>query len=65
MKLMEDLHRNIASKMNEKARAIADEMAGGGCKNFEEYRLMVGRIRGLRDAADCINDAFKEFSEDE
>jgi hypothetical protein len=37
------LKKKIRSEMNE----IADHMATGSCKSFEEYRQMVGMIEGL------------------
>ncbi len=37
------LKKNIRLEMNE----IADHMATGSCKSFEEYRQMVGFIEAL------------------
>lgn len=63
--MLHELHAAIAVKINDKATAITDELASGGARNIEEYRRMTGRLQGLRDAAEIINECFRREAEDE
>jgi hypothetical protein len=63
MKTIADLHSRITHGLNDKARTLSDALARGNPRTFEEYKAAVGRIGGLRDAADIVNDAFHAFLE--
>jgi hypothetical protein len=40
-------------------------LASGGVKNFDEYKEVVGRIRGLQLAIQSTKDLSRNFMEDE
>jgi len=40
-------------------------LASGGAKNFDEYKEVVGRIRGLQLAIQSTKDLSRNFMEDE
>jgi hypothetical protein len=41
--ILSALQEKLRNDMND----LADHMAGGGCKSFEEYQKVVGIIEGL------------------
>lgn len=43
-------HGRLAIKVAEAERAHTEHMVGGGAKNLEEYRYLVGFIAGMREA---------------
>ena len=41
------IYSPIKAKVREYMNALADHMACGGCKSFEEYREAVGKVDAL------------------
>ena len=54
----------LSKKLREDAEAAAQFLSGGGAKSLEEYREVVGRIRGLRLAQQAIKDLSQSLLED-
>jgi hypothetical protein len=64
MDLMIRIQRRVLARLAEKANTVAANLAGGQAKNFDEYKMSVGRIQGMKDAEDIFNEVFKEVSDD-
>lgn len=64
MKSSYDVKSRIISAIEEKVVRVRNEVAGGSARDFAEYRHMCGRVRGLIDAVDIMNDVFKELNDD-
>ena len=57
----------LASKLDERCKALAEAMASGACKDFAEYQNCAGQVRGLLSARyeiDALVQKLKE-SDDE
>ncbi len=48
-------------KVRERLATITAEVAKGNAKDFPEYKLMVGRLRGLGEVDDLIREVLKEL----
>jgi len=51
----------IRAKIREYLNALADHMACGGCKSFEEYREAVGKVEALAAIERDIIDLEEKF----
>jgi hypothetical protein len=54
----------IRAKIREYLNALADHMACGGCKSFEEYREAVGKVEALAAVERDIIDLEEKFIND-
>lgn len=55
------LHRKIKEEVNLKT----DQIAGGSCRNYEDYQKLCGEIRGLLLAGEHLTDLAKKVSQDD
>lgn len=54
----------VAKQIRKDMNNYADDIAGGNCKNFEEYQKLCGVIHGLAIAEQYIKDYAKNVEED-
>ena len=45
--MIQDFVRVLREKIRIDMNNYADDLAGGGCRNFEEYQKLCGTIQGL------------------
>ncbi len=45
--MIQDFARVLREKLRTDMNNYADDCAGGGCRNFEEYQKLCGIIQGL------------------
>ena len=50
--------------LDKEANALVEKLASGKCKNHEEYKFVVGQIRGLEHAKSVLHDTLKSFTTD-
>jgi hypothetical protein len=55
----------LIEKYEEDMASSIQFLAGGGAKSFDEYKEVVGRIRGLQLAAQTTKDLSRNFMEDD
>ena len=55
----------VVKKIRNDMNNYADDIASGNAKDYEEYRFMCGRLRGLAAAEEYINDLAKTVKESE
>ena len=55
----------LIDKHEEDVASATQFLTTGGCKSFDEYREVVGRIRGLQLAIQTTKDLSRNFMEDE
>ena len=60
MDFAEALRKQIRDDMNN----YADDLSGGSCRTFDEYRYLCGVIRGLAQAERYLLDLQKAADED-
>lgn len=48
--MIEDFTRVLREKLREDMNNYADTIAGGGCRNFDEYQKLCGLVQGLATA---------------
>ena len=53
--------RRLREKVLRREETILGEMARGSAKDFSEYKLYVGRLRGLAELNELINEVAKEM----
>jgi hypothetical protein len=53
----------LRSKIREDMNNYADDIAGGSCRNFEEYKELCGVIRGLAIAERYLLDLAKNVED--
>ena len=58
------IYSPIKAKVREYMKALADHMACGGCKSFEEYREAVGKVDALAQVERDILDLEERFIND-
>jgi len=63
--MIQDFARVLREKIRTDMNNYADDMAGGGCRTFEEYKKLCGVISGLAIAERYLLDLLKESEEDE
>lgn len=51
---MSDNDQSRKKRVEQLIERLGEEIAGGGCKTFEEYKSMTGRRRGLQEALDIF-----------
>ena len=61
LELRDVLRAAIALKM----RKVADELSSGRAADFSEYKRGVGRIQGLRDGLDAVDEVFKQLLDEQ
>ena len=60
-KYLEYLNRQFT----ERQLSLADALANGAAKTFEEYKQLVGEIRGLSFAQLCVSDLVRKLENDD
>ena len=45
--MIQDFARVLREQIRKDMNNYADDLAGGGCRNFEEYQKLCGVIQGL------------------
>jgi hypothetical protein len=53
--------RRLQHKVMARKAKIEVEVANGAAKDFAEYKLFVGRVRGLGEVEDLIREVAKEM----
>jgi len=61
--MIKDFARVLREKIRTDMNNYADDMAGGGCRTFEEYQKLCGVISGLAIAERYLLDLQKEMEE--
>ena len=61
--MIEDFARVLREKIRTDMNNYADDIAGGACRNFEEYQRLCGVISGLAIAERYLLDLQKEIEE--
>jgi hypothetical protein len=60
-KYLEYLRKQFSERQDSLALALAD----GAAKSFEEYKQLVGEIRGLSFAQLCVSDLVRKLENDD
>jgi hypothetical protein len=47
---------HLAQKLREQVKSLEETLGAGGAKNYDEYQLMCGQIKGLLTALSEISD---------
>lgn len=55
----------IKSQLVEKMRQRSDALSSGRAADFADYKQTVGRIQGLRDAFDAVDDVFNRLLDEQ
>lgn len=63
--MVHPLLQGLITKCERDCFAAQEFLANGGAKSFDEYKEVVGRIRGLQLATMHIKDLAKAVSEDD
>ena len=58
--MIQDFARVLREQIRNDMNNYADDLAGGACRNFEEYQKLVGVIQGLALAERYILDLAKK-----
>ena len=61
--MIDQFARVLREKIRTDMNNYADDMAGGGCRTFEEYQKLCGVISGLAIAERYLLDLQKEVEE--
>ena len=61
--MIQDFARVLRDKLRTDMNNYADDMAGGGCRTFDEYQKLCGVIAGLAIAERYLLDLQKEVEE--
>ena len=61
--MIQDFARVLRDKLRTDMNNYADDMAGGGCRTFDEYQKLCGVISGLAIAERYLLDLLKEMEE--
>jgi len=61
--MIDQFARVLREKIRTDMNNYADDMAGGGCRTFEEYQKLCGVISGLAIAERYLLDLQKEMEE--
>jgi hypothetical protein len=51
----------LNKQFTERQDSLADALANGAAKTFEEYKQLVGEIRGLSFAQLCVSDLVRKL----
>lgn len=65
MDLIASIKERLIQGLNEKAETLSSQLAKGQATDFTAYREKVGRIGGLRDAADLIDETFRRLTDED
>ena len=60
-KYLDYLNKNLADRQKQ----IADALANGAAKSYEDYKQLVGEIRGLSFAQLSLNDLARKMEEND
>ena len=63
--MIDQFARVLRDKLRHDMNNYADDLAGGVCRNFEEYLKLCGLISGLAIAERYLLDLLKESEEDD
>ena len=55
----------LKKQFTERQTSLADALAEGAAKSYEEYKQLVGEIRGLSFAQLCVNDLVRKLENDD
>ena len=55
----------LNKQFTERQQNLADALANGAAKTFEEYKQLVGEIRGLSFAQLCVSDLVRKLENDD
>lgn len=55
---------HLRERIKDEASSVADVLASGGAKSFEEYRYLTGIIHGLETVQREINDLMDAFDKE-
>lgn len=55
---------HVKRKLLEKAKAISETVASGGCTSFESYKERCAEIKAYQEAVKLITQAQKELDDD-
>ena len=61
--MIEKFAEVLRSKIRDDMNNYADDIAGGACRNFEEYKELCGVIRGLAIAERYLLDLAKKVED--
>ena len=61
--MIQDFARVLREQIRTDMNNYADDIAGGSCRNFEEYQKLVGVIQGLALAERYILDLAKKVED--
>ena len=61
--MIQDFARVLREQIRTDINNYADDIAGGACRNFDEYQKLVGVIQGLALAERYILDLAKKVEE--
>ena len=63
--MIDQFARVLRDKLRNDMNNYADDLAGGVCRNFEEYQKLCGLISGLAIAERYLLDLLKESEEND
>ena len=61
--MVQDFARVLREQIRNDMNNYADDLAGGSCRNFEEYQKLVGVIQGLALAERYLLDLAKKVED--
>lgn len=64
MRTMYELRDKLKGEIVARMRKISDELSSGRAADYPEYKRGVGRIQGLKDGLDAVDDVFRKFDDE-
>lgn len=58
------LVKRLIQKLQDQKKACEQSLISGQVSNFDSYRFLVGRIKGLDEAIDICNNVFQGETDD-
>lgn len=59
------IRESLLAGMVEQMQALQNRISAGQAIDFASYKQQVGRIQGLKDAVDVVNDTFRALLNEE
>jgi hypothetical protein len=56
-------YEGLLKALNERKALCTDRIISGVFESFEEYKLFVGKLKGLKESEEVIREAYKKMNE--
>lgn len=56
-------YEGLLRSLNERRNLCIDRILSGSFDSFEDYKLFVGKLKGLKESEEIIREAYKKMNE--